>query len=226
MLKKSELRGQVRARLWGTLVWQHSSMVWAESFKGTSRVSAGTWVKGVELINWGAVLSGGNFSTPGVGSRLITSRPGYPYSHLLLQGDFRMLSSWLVIWMLQMKGFGKHISVLLWWVYHVFRVLTVLGLPSGIFVLWWKEEIFWWLVCCFLTLVFWFIISKKKGSCFTVWQKSIVWRMLLRMVVAESCVLVAFIVLKTNMPLLSSCNLLIQLKKQGQLSSLFFPFFL
>lgn len=35
-----------------------------------------------------------------------------------------------------------------------------------------------------------------------------------------------FVVLKTNVPLLSCCNLLIQLKKQGQLSSLFsIPFF-
>lgn len=80
-------------------------------FKGASKVSAGTWVKWAVLISWGAVLSGGNFSAPGAGSSLITARPGYPCSPLLLQGHFRMFSPWLVVWMLQMKWFGKHICL-------------------------------------------------------------------------------------------------------------------
>lgn len=92
---------QLRARLCCTLVWQCWSTIWAENFRGTSKVSAGTWLKRAVLINWGAVLSGGDFSTLGAGSSLITARPGYPCSPLLIQGHFRMFSPWLMVWMLQ-----------------------------------------------------------------------------------------------------------------------------
>lgn len=65
------------------------------------------------------MLSGADFITPTSGSSLVTARPGHCCSPLLqgpgllrhhFSGEEPLFLPWLVVWVLQMKGFGKHSS--------------------------------------------------------------------------------------------------------------------
>lgn len=105
---------------------QHRRMSWAWIFHGTFKSVSWqhcTWVSEAMLVKQGAMLSGADFITPNSGSSLVTARPGHCCSPLgqgpgLLRDHFSreepLFLPWLVVWVLQMKGFGKHSSTESW----------------------------------------------------------------------------------------------------------------